>query len=239
MFKLYNSGEYSLKRLTETLFKDGLRNNNGNKIYKSRIYELLTDPFYYGKIRWNGKIYDGNHKALIVKDLFEQVQQRLKSKSSPKYNKHFFLFKKFIKCQECGGIITWEIHKGHVYGHCNHYKDCSQKSWIKENEVENQLSGVFDKFTIQNEHFSLWIRKALKDSHKDEVEYHANSLNELKSKYDRLVNRLDKLYDDKLDEKITQSFYDIKFKQYSEEKEMFYRQLINIPKQIPSIITKE
>ena len=220
MFELYATGNYSLKRLTETMYKEGLRNNYGHKVPKSRIHEFLTDPFYIGKIRWNGEIYEGKHQPLIEKETFEKVQRLLKSKTTPKYNKHLFLFTGLIRCKECGGVITWEIAKGrYIYGHCNHYRNCSQQTWAKESEVENQLIPAFENLQIKSPRLAEWIRKALKESHKDEIEYHSSALNELNQKYNQIQQRLDKLYDDKLDGNITEEFYNRKFQQYTEEKE--------------------
>jgi hypothetical protein len=64
-----------------------------------------------------------------------------------------------------------------------------------------------------------WVHKALKDSHQNEIVYHNSSLDELNKGYDLILQRLDRLYDDKLDGKITEVFYQRKAKQYSEEKE--------------------
>ena len=64
-----------------------------------------------------------------------------------------------------------------------------------------------------------WVHKALRDSHQDEIVYHKSALDELNKRYDLILQRLDRLYDDKLDGKITEVFYQRKAKQYSEEKE--------------------
>ncbi len=220
MFELYATGNYSLKRLSEIMYKEGLRSNYGHKVPKSRIHELLKDPFYIGKIKWNGETYEGQHKPLIEKETFKKVQKLLKSKTTPKYNKHLFLFTGLIKCKECGGVITWEIAKGkYIYGHCNHYRNCSQQTWAKESEVQKQLLPAFENLQIKSPRLAEWIRKALKESHKDEIEYHSSALNELNQKYNQIQQRLDKLYDDKLDGNITEEFYNRKFQQYTEEKE--------------------
>ncbi|MGB9726699.1 MAG: recombinase family protein [Minisyncoccia bacterium] len=219
MFELYATGNYSLKKLAQVMYEEGLRTRGGNKLVKSRLHELLTDPFYYGKIRWNGEIYEGKQEPLISKELFDRVQELLKGKATPKYHKHFYLFRGLIRCAECGGKITWEKQKRIIYGHCNHYRNCSQKIWVKEPEVERQVLEVFDGLQIKNTRIVEWIRKALKESHKDEIEYHNNALNELNQRYEQIQKRLDNLYDDKVDERISKEFYDRKFKQYSEEKE--------------------
>lgn len=218
-FDLYSTGNQSLTNLTEIMYQEGLRNFVGNKVVKSNLYKLLTDPFYIGKIRWNDLIYDGKHEALIDKETFDRVQQILKSKTTPKYSKHPFLFKGLIHCAECQGLITWEIQKGIIYGHCNHYRNCSQKIWSKEYEVEKQLLDVFDHLQIKKTRIVEWIRKVLKASHQDEIEYHSTALNELNERYEQFQKRLDRLYDDKLDGKISSEFYEKKLKQYSDEKE--------------------
>lgn len=219
MFELYASGDYSIKKLTNKMFTEGLRNDNGNKIVKSRIHILLTDTFYIGKNKWNNTLYDGHQETFISKEVFEKVQELLKSKSTPKYRKHNHLFKSLFRCAECKGIITWETQKGITYGHCNHYRDCTQQVWVKEKDVEEQLLSKFKVLEIKNTKIAKWIKKALKESHKDEIEYHISTQNSLKTQYERVQKRLDKIYDDRLDEKISEEFYDRKFKQYLKEKE--------------------
>ena len=112
MFELYASGQHSLKSLVELLYREGLRNESGRKILKSRIAELLSDPFYYGSMVWKGVIYPAKHPALISKELFDQVQSLMHSKTTPKHRKHFHLFKQLVYCKACGGTVCGEIHKG-------------------------------------------------------------------------------------------------------------------------------
>lgn len=219
MFELYATSNYSIKKLVQIMYEEGLRTRDGNKLVKSRMGDLLSDPFYYGKFYWNDEIYDGKQEPLIAKELFDSVQKILKGKTTPKYNKHLYLFTGLIQCDECDGKITWEKQKNIIYGHCNHYRDCSQKKYVKEYEIKNQVLDKLENLQINNSRIIEWIRKALKESHKDEMEYHTISLNELNQRYEQLQKRLDRLYDDKLDEKIDNDFYNKKFKQYSEEKE--------------------
>jgi site-specific DNA recombinase len=162
MFKLYASGEYALTDLTETLYQEGLRRKSGNKIHKSRIHLMLSDPFYIGDIRWQGKILPGKHEPLIERDLYDQVQRVLSGKSVHRHNNHAFTFKGLLHCSECHGLITWETHKGIVYGHCNHFHNCSQKVWIKQGEAESQLSSAFASLQISSPRLSEWVKRPLK-----------------------------------------------------------------------------
>ena len=220
MFELYATGNYSLNALVKVMYQEGLRNENNRKVIKSRMHELLSDPFYYGKIRWNNEIYNGQHKPLITKELFDTVKARLTRKvASLQYKKHLPVFKAKIRCEECGGTITWEIQRGHWYGHCNHYKNCSQKTWVRQEKVEEQLFPYFDKIAPKNERILQWLGKALKESHAGEIEYYEAQRKKLTAQFEKIQKRLEAIYEDKIDGKIPVDFYEKKFKEYSEEKE--------------------
>ena len=219
MFSLYATGNYSIKKLAETMAKDGMKSDYGNKVIKSRIHQYLTDPFYIGKNRWNGQLYPGKQETFISSEVFEKVQKTLKSKTTPKYRKHDFLFKSLIRCKECTGLITWEVQKGIVYGHCNHYRGCTQTIWFTEPQIEEQLVKFVTNLEVKNPRLMAWIRKALKESHKELIEYNTTSSNELNERFKTIEGRFEKIYDDKLDGKITEEFYNKQFKRYTKEKE--------------------
>jgi len=219
LFELYATGNYSIKSVNNLLYDEGLRTKSGKQLSKSRINNTLIYPFYYGMIRWDGKLYQGKHEPLISKELFDKVQDILKRKTTPKYNKHHYTFKGLIRCKECGGMITWEKQKGIMYGHCNHYRNCTQKKWAREKDLENQIDELFENLMIKHSRIVEWIREAVKESHQNEIEYHSNALNELNGQYKLIQHRLGQLYDDKLDGRIAKDFYERKFQQYTEEKD--------------------
>lgn len=225
MFELYSTGRYSLLALVETMFAEGLRTHGGNRLVKSRMGSLLSDPYYYGTIIWNGQSYPGKHEPLITKELFDKVQDVLHGRTTPRHNKHVFLFKGHIHCTACGKLVTWETKKGHVYGHCNKYNNCPVKSWYKEPELTEQLLPAFSKLKINNPRLLEWVRKALKENHEQITECSISTVSELNKQLALTQNRLDRLYDDKLDQKITEEMYNRKFEQYSQEKEIILKGL--------------
>jgi site-specific DNA recombinase len=219
MFELYATGEYSLKKLVEVTNKDGLRTRSGRKVPKSRMAALLGDPFYAGKIRYNNTLHAGAHEPLLSRELFERVRQVLHGKATPRFRKHFPLFKALIHCATCGGLITWEIQKGHWYGHCNGYRECTARKFVRQEKVAEQLLPYLDKITLKSDRLVDWIKHALKESHLDEISYNNTSREELNIRYDTIQKRLEFLYDDKVDGKISKDFYLKKFDQYTQEKE--------------------
>lgn len=220
MFELYSTGNYSLNALVDVMRKEGLRSNEGGSIGKSRMHKHLSNPFYYGKMCWNNEIYNGKHEPLISKELFNAVQAKLIRKTdNPQYKTHLPVFKAKIKCEECGGVITWETQKGHWYGHCNHYKKCSQKSYMKQNEVEDQLFPYFKDAMPKNERVLNWLVKAMKESHIDEVDYNTQK----RESFSRIIRtadkRIEEAYKDKLDGKMPVALCEKVMKDTTKEKE--------------------
>lgn len=217
MFEMYATGEHSLKKLMGEVYDMGLRSVNGVKVQKSRLHRLLRDPFYIGTNVWHGQETQGNQEPLIDIELFEKVQKMLTSKCTPKYAKHDYLFKGLFKCNECGGTATWERKKGIMYGHCNHYRQCSVRQWSKEKTIEDIFLNEFAQFKIENPRLMNWLGRALKETNKNESEFYLDSINQLEKQRIVLKRRLDTMYIDKIDGKITEEFYEGKKKEYSIE----------------------
>jgi len=202
MFELYSTGNYSVVSLEDEMYKLGLRSVNGNKILQSRIYELLQNPFYYGKMVWNGEIYPAKHEPLITKDLFEKVQSILKRRGKTSIvTKHNYLFKGKIFCEECGGVLSWETQKGILYGHCNNHiksRSCSKKTYIKEKEVEEQIDSVFLKIAPRNEAVLNWIQEIIKEENSQQVKFRETEIQRLNGLLGNARKQKDKYFEAKI-----------------------------------------
>lgn len=220
MFELYSTGNYSLIALVKIMHNEGLRNKEGGKVGKSRMHKHLSNPFYYGKICWNNQIYNGQHEPIISKELFNAVQTRLiRSTDNPQYKKHLPVFKAKIRCEECGGVIAWETQKGHWYGHCNHYKKCSQKGYLRQENVEDQLFPYFDKVAPKNERIIQWLEEALKESHSDEIKFNTQKRESINRIIRTADKRIEEAYKDKLDGRMPITLCEKVMKDSAKEKE--------------------
>jgi hypothetical protein len=122
-FELYGTGAYSLRPLSDELYKRGLRTKSGKKLDANRLDKLLHNPFYMGLIRMSGEVYPGIHEPLISKATFERVQRALSGKNTSQVIVHDFLFRRMLKCAHCGYRMIGETHKGFIYYRC-HTKSC-------------------------------------------------------------------------------------------------------------------
>ncbi len=218
-YELYNSGNYTIKRLVGVLADEGLRTKTGKALGTSAVHYLLTDPFYCGLIRWNKKQYPGKHEPIISETLFDEVQEQLKRiYKVGQIKKHYHTFKGLITCAECKCLITWETQKGHNYGRCKGYKNCDSSVCIREERIDEKLNELLLKIKPNNQAVLNWIKTALKDKNKDKIDYSATARETLFTSLKQMENRLDKIYEDKLDGVISIEYYQTKFTEYNKKK---------------------
>ena len=123
-----------------------------------------------------------------------------------------------IECGECGRSVCGEVQKGHHYFRCTRYNTkCTQRGYTREEKLEEQILSHLSRLKISNQRLAEWLKKALKESHAEEVKYHNAALADLSSRLARTQQRVDTLYDEKIDGNITPGFYNKKFTQYTEE----------------------
>ncbi|MFA6026534.1 MAG: recombinase family protein [Ignavibacteriaceae bacterium] len=225
-FEFYSSGNYTVTRLTETMQKEGMTSKCNKPIGRSIIHTMLSDPFYYGVITWNKDEYEGKHEPIITRELFNEVQNQMKRiYKNGQMKIHNHAFKGLIKCGGCGCVITWETQKGHHYGHCKGFKPCHEKGYIRQEEIEAELMSSFEKIKPRSDKVLNWIKKALKEAHNNKKGYSNSARENLSKSLELIENRMDKIYDDKIDEVITVEYYKKRFKEYSTQKQDILGQL--------------
>lgn len=135
-FELYASGQYSTVTLSEEMHRLGLRSRRGSRITKSRMAEILRNPFYIGLIRIKriNLTIPGIHEPLISKELFNRVQARLDGRCNVRLIRHDFLFRRLLRCALCGFALSGEMQKGITYYRC-HTPTCPTTG-IREDRVE-------------------------------------------------------------------------------------------------------
>ncbi len=216
-FELYSTGLYSTVSLANVMFEKGLRTLNGRKIYKSNIYLILNNNYYYGLINWGGRQYQGKHEAIISKELFDAVQKVMKTGRPSKYKKHNPLFKGLATCGECGHKISWYQKKGHWYGRCAHYRVCDQnKKPVREDRIAEQVNYYFENLSISEVDIKR-IQTHLQSDHVVEIKNRKSIETDLNRKISIAKSKLDVLYEDRLAQRITAEKYDQKKNQINQE----------------------
>jgi len=169
MWDLMLTGSYTpLQILRIASDKYGLRtkfykSGGGNPIAYSYIYEIFSNPFYYGAFKYWGSIYKGKHKPMITKEEFDKVQALMANDFTTRSKSYEFAYTGLIKCGECGASITAEHKTNHRYGckyvyyHCTkrkRKKKCTQK-YIQEPLLTGQIVSFIDSLSIDKDVLDL------------------------------------------------------------------------------------
>lgn len=216
MFEKYLEPSNSIEKLSKDMAELGLKTKYGKPLSRSHVQKVLKNPFYIGVNRWCGVDYpNGKQEPLISKDVFDAVQMKMQRKNPPKYNKHNPDYKGLFTCINCGGMVTWEQHKGFWYGHCNShgkYNGCPKQKWIRQDNVEKELVGMFDLLVCPSPAIMDWVKNALKARHEATMHIHHASTEQLRSQLDIITRKKDILYEDRLAERIDSEGYDKRYK---------------------------
>jgi site-specific DNA recombinase len=82
------------------------------RLYQYReaaIERRLKNPFYAGRIIWDGKEYKGKHELIIPPDLLERVQESfMGSRRATRVADEFTSFAGTFRCVECGCAIVYD-----------------------------------------------------------------------------------------------------------------------------------
>ena len=225
-FELYLDPSHSIATVAERLKTMGLTTRKGRPYAKSKIQKMLTNPFYIGINRFNGKDYPGAQKPLISKSLFEAVQDKLCNKRPIKQHVHNPVFKNMIYCEDCAGTITWEKHKDVYYGACQRRKpECLGKKYIREDKAEVAIIDMLEKLVCPSEKLIEWVISTLRAREQKSVTNREEIIAALQGKIARIERMEETLYDDKLAGLITPEKYLSKHAQLDEEKASLNDQL--------------
>jgi len=153
-------------------FDLNLKSASGNKnLTLSNIYCILENHFYYGVFEYpknSGNWYQGKHEPLITKELFDAVQQQVKSQFVRSEGKEF-AFTKLMVCGLCGSGITADekfkkqkngnVHR-HVYYGCTKVRDKNCKcGYINEIDLLKQFEELMDRIDIDE----IGIKEKIKE----------------------------------------------------------------------------
>jgi len=228
IYEWYASGQYSVKEVTRQAKEYGIAfRKSHNPLPHSTVHKILRNRLYTGEFEWDGQTYKGTHEAIINKDLWLNVQNLLEHKlgNRRKVAKHNFAFSGFIRCDICGQCLIGDIKKQkYIYYRCGGCKKCDQKPYVKESVLEEQFTRILQTLKFDNDVLQ-WVSNALKESNQDKQKHHEEAISRLQAQYNKLTARINTMYIDKLDGKISSEFFDTKSAEWKKEQEETMEQI--------------
>lgn len=160
MFEKVANENYSGRKIYKWLKEIEFKNKNGKYVTLGNIYRMLRMTFYYGVFEYpegGGEWYTGKHTAIISRELFEAVQEKIKVEKKKAYGREF-AFTRMLHCAYCESGITAEEKikelkdggsNAHVYYRCTKVKnrECPNES-VKESILIDEMLPIIDKMSM-------------------------------------------------------------------------------------------
>jgi site-specific DNA recombinase len=231
MFELYATGSYSLLLLRKKMLADGMVYRNGKNFYKSKVETILKNDFYTGVFYWKGRRYDpASHEPLVSQDLFRRVQDILTNPRKSKSKKGLFPYSNLISCGVCGCALTAEVKKAkYIYYHCTGHKGNCKQGYLRQETIDERFGELLASLYVSDEVQEI-VLQGMRESLKDKIEYHNALVLQLEKQIKLLQHRIDQVYLDKLDNKISEEFWRIHSPKWAAEKEQSLTKLLAVQK---------
>lgn len=141
IFEKYANENLGIFEIARLLNMHNFKTSHGKEFERRSIEYILQNPTYCGMIRWNRTINetneirpesewivtDGEHPAIISKELFDKAQERYKREYRPRGARPVSAYKHWlsgvVKCPACGRTMTANTIRNNtrVYSHFRCY----------------------------------------------------------------------------------------------------------------------
>lgn len=136
----------------ERMTKTG-KNISKGSFNHAMISNILNNPVYLGKVVYKGELYDGQHKAIISQELWDEVKSLRKANLGEAFRparviKHSLL-KGLIECEYCGAMTpTRSKHGNKYYEYYTPLKTVKEGAKIAHCKVGSIPAGEIESFVI-------------------------------------------------------------------------------------------
>ncbi len=197
-FELRSTG-MSFAMIAKELKKDGLVSNTKlqKPITRGQWEEILKNPFYYGKMRYDGKIYIHHYGAIVQPWVWDRCQEVKEQRAlhRTKYGTPF-LFKN-LKCNTCGYTITTDRKKDkYNLMRCTEYGGKHGAKIVNEDKLIAQVKEVFAGFQVPQEVMPEIVAE-IERNHDSEQKHYLTNKKRLQREYDQIDVDIKELFRDR------------------------------------------
>jgi hypothetical protein len=122
--------------------------------------------------------------------------------------KHDLPFSGLIRCGHCGCAVIGEIKKGkYIYYHCTGQRGKCPEKYVRQEMIEAQFCDAVRRIVLP-EPFVGWASDVLHVANADDACLREEAINRLTAESARILTRLDAMYIDKLEGRITREICD-------------------------------
>lgn len=171
IFDKYVNCSMSFFDIARHLNSLGLKTSHGKNFERRSIEYIIQNPIYCGLIRWNRTenstntvkdqeewiVVDGDHEAIISKELFNKAQERFKSTYKPSGKRPSSTYRHWLsgllKCPDCGRTLTASTmyrRNGEAYSYfcCYGYSKgkCNKPNGVSSLVIEKAVLSTLEEY---------------------------------------------------------------------------------------------
>ncbi|HTU47333.1 MAG TPA: recombinase family protein [Bryobacteraceae bacterium] len=209
LFDRFAAGRHSVKSLVRELNSEG-QQLRGRKLYSSVVHQILRKRLYTGEFDWNGATYAGTHEPLVTRECWQRVQELLdaRAKAKTRKMKHDFAYTGLVRCGHCGCLFVGELKKGkYIYYHCTGNHGKCPEPYTRQEILARQFADVLQDLVIP-EPVLEWLSESMLRADRTEQATRAEVSKKFQTRCNQIQARIETMYLDKLDGRITQEFFD-------------------------------
>ncbi len=225
-FELFATGQYTFRKLTSTLNKEGFRSASGNLLNKNLIERIIKNPFYMGVMLSHDKYYPGNHETIISKELYDSAQAVLAGSTRPKTKTLFFPLRGLLICADCTCQYTAALKKGHEYYYCTNGKGiCSAHGkYLRSEPATDLVADALGEVKIDRYLIDI-MAEAKREYYADAFSYTEGIQKRLQAQIDSLEPQELKLFEDSSAGILSREFYAKQMKAIQNKRVMLKKEL--------------
>jgi DNA invertase Pin-like site-specific DNA recombinase len=206
LFELYATGQYSGKQVQAQITTAGLRTRKtkrhpGGPISMTQLYRILSEPYYLGRIEYQGQEYPGRHQPLTSQDTFDRVQRviALHGGGGTRDRKYQHYLKGLLWCARCGHRLVLARAKGnggeYFYFFCRgHQRHVCDLPYLPVDRVERAVERHYARVRLSDD-FRQRLKQQLDDLLKSESNALAALGKRLGARLEELATREDQYLD--------------------------------------------
>src|SRR5262249_39762743 len=173
------------------------------------------------------------HGTFIGIDLYDRVQGELRAHNKPKYGKQEIAFRGLLTCAHDNCRITGERKKGkYVYYRFTGYRGKCATPRFTEFAIAEKLGEILKGIQIPDDVLA-GLQESLVRDQKQVADNTALQRNALQQRLAAVRNRMDRAYQDKLDAKISEDFWERRAREWSEDEQRIQEALARLAQPAP------
>jgi hypothetical protein len=138
-----------------------------------------------------------------------------------------------VHCGHCGCLLVGELKKGkYVYYHCTGNRGKCPEPYTRQEVLSGEFADVLRELVIPPVVLD-WLADAVLSSDRTEQAVRAETIRKLQARYGEVEARIETMYMDKLDGRITQEFFDKQAGVWRHEQDGLLHKIQDIQKAAP------